>query len=70
MPKKSVTERPGRILERQALELQKKNESYQLVSSGSDEEYSIQPKVYLIYLKYYVEKIPCFYCYIVVYMFY
>ncbi|CAC5424154.1 DHX16 [Mytilus coruscus] len=44
-PRKTVTEKAGRVLERQSLELQKKNQSYKLVSSGSDEdEYSVQPK--------------------------
>lgn len=44
VPRQAVAEKQGRVLERQALELQKKNQSYQLVSSGSEDEYSIQPK--------------------------
>lgn len=50
MPHSNIGEKPARIAERQALELQKKNQSYKLVSSESEDEYNIQPKVvFLIY---------------------
>lgn len=45
MPQKVVSEKSSRILERQALEIQKKNSSYQLLDSDSeDENYAVPSK--------------------------
>eukprot|EP00105_Crassostrea_gigas_P023497 XP_011443346.1 PREDICTED: putative pre-mRNA-splicing factor ATP-dependent RNA helicase DHX16 [Crassostrea gigas] len=45
MPQKVVAEKSSRILERQALEIQKKNSSYQLLDSDSeDENYAVPSK--------------------------
>lgn len=45
MPQKVVSEKNSRILERQALEIQKKNSSYQLLDSDSeDENYAVPSK--------------------------
>ncbi|XP_048777576.1 pre-mRNA-splicing factor ATP-dependent RNA helicase DHX16-like [Ostrea edulis] len=43
LPRKVVAEKSSRILERQALEMQKKNKSYQLVDSDSDYDSNIVP---------------------------
>ena len=37
IPKKAVTEKPGRIAERKALEMQQKNQIYKLLSDSDDE---------------------------------
>lgn len=46
LPQKVVAEKSSRILERQALEIQKKNSSYRLLDSDSeDENYAVPSKV-------------------------
>ena len=46
MPQRPVAEKHSRVVERQALEMKRKNDSYQLVDSDSDDEnYPVPSKV-------------------------
>ena len=38
MPRKAASEKPARTQEREALEMQRKNQSYQLLSESDDDD--------------------------------